>query len=147
MRRVAELMANRLGWSSSQRAAQEKEASALAAEYQDPDGPGDDDAADGDDAGTSVEAFVDAMKCDSRCVGARWLEARAENYASPPGFSMDHTLGAVMARCGASKLYSHQSAAIDAARSGRSVVVSTPTASGKSLCYVVAIFEAIMVDV
>ena len=66
---------------------------------------------DGDDAGTSVEAFVDAMKCDSRCVGARWLEARAENYASPPGFSMDPTLGAVMARCGASKLYSHQSAA------------------------------------
>ena len=82
---------------------------------------------DGDDAGTSVQAFVDAMKCDSRCVGARWLEARAENYASPPGFSMDPTLGAVMARCGASKLYSHQSAAIDAARSGRSVVVSTPT--------------------
>ena len=102
---------------------------------------------DGDDAGTSVQAFVDAMKCDSRCVGARWLEARAENYASPPGFSMDPTLGAVMARCGASKLYSHQSAAIDAARSGRSVVVSTPTASGKSLCYVVPIFEAIMDDV
>jgi len=104
-------------------------------------------ARDGDDAGTSVEAFVDTMKCDSRCVGMRWLEPREENYASPPGFALDPTLGAVMARCGASKLYSHQSAAIDAARSGRSVVVSTPTASGKSLCYVLPIFEAIMDDV
>src|SRR5690606_15799173 len=39
-------------------------------------------------------------------------------------------------------LWSHQAAAIDLARSGRSVVVATGTASGKSLCYQLPIGEA-----
>ncbi|HET6949001.1 MAG TPA: DEAD/DEAH box helicase [Acidimicrobiales bacterium] len=39
-------------------------------------------------------------------------------------------------------LWSHQAAAIDLARAGRSVVVATGTASGKSLCYQVPIAEA-----
>ncbi|HEY3141207.1 MAG TPA: DEAD/DEAH box helicase [Acidimicrobiales bacterium] len=39
-------------------------------------------------------------------------------------------------------LWSHQASAIDLARSGRSVVVATGTASGKSLCYQVPLAEA-----
>ena len=39
-------------------------------------------------------------------------------------------------------LWSHQAEAIDLARDGRSVVVATGTASGKSLCYQVPIAEA-----
>jgi DEAD/DEAH box helicase domain-containing protein len=39
-------------------------------------------------------------------------------------------------------LWSHQAAAIDLARAGRSVVVASGTASGKSLCYQVPIAEA-----
>ena len=40
-------------------------------------------------------------------------------------------------------LWSHQAAAIDLVRAGRSVVVATGTASGKSLCYQLPIAEAV----
>jgi DEAD/DEAH box helicase domain-containing protein len=43
-------------------------------------------------------------------------------------------------------LWSHQAAAIDLARAGRSVAVVTGTASGKSLCYQVPVAEAVTVD-
>src|SRR2546421_6353412 len=39
-------------------------------------------------------------------------------------------------------LWSHQAAAIDLAREGRSVAVATGTASGKSLCYQLPVAEA-----
>src|SRR3954470_5286430 len=44
---------------------------------------------------------------------------------------------------GAMPLWAHQAAAIDHARAGRSVVVATGTASGKSLCYQLPIAEAV----
>ncbi|HEX5366281.1 MAG TPA: DEAD/DEAH box helicase, partial [Acidimicrobiales bacterium] len=48
----------------------------------------------------------------------------------------------VAARLGVDELWSHQAQAIDLARGGRSVVVATGTASGKSLCYQVPLAEA-----
>ena len=44
-------------------------------------------------------------------------------------------------------LWAHQAEAIDLARSGRSVVVATGTASGKSLCYQLPIGEAVAAPV
>ena len=41
-------------------------------------------------------------------------------------------------------LWAHQARAIDLIRSGRSVALSTGTASGKSLCYQVPIFEGVL---
>ena len=43
-------------------------------------------------------------------------------------------------------LWSHQAAAIDLARTGRSVAVVTGTASGKTLCYQVPVAEAVTID-
>ena len=45
---------------------------------------------------------------------------------------------------GIDALYSHQAEAIDAALAGRHVVVATPTASGKSLCFHVPVLEALL---
>jgi DEAD/DEAH box helicase domain-containing protein len=50
-------------------------------------------------------------------------------------------------RLGVPFLWSHQAAAIDLARSGRSVVVATGTASGKSLCYQAPLAEAALAPV
>jgi DEAD/DEAH box helicase domain-containing protein len=47
---------------------------------------------------------------------------------------------------GISRLYSHQVSAIDLIRSGRHVVVSTPTASGKTLVYSLPVIEQILED-
>ena len=43
-------------------------------------------------------------------------------------------------------LYSHQVDAIEAVRRGENVIVSTPSASGKSLCYQVPVLEAVLED-
>ena len=46
-------------------------------------------------------------------------------------------------RHGIDKLYSHQAEAIEAIRAGENVVVVTPTASGKSLTYVLPVLESL----
>ena len=43
-------------------------------------------------------------------------------------------------------LYSHQARAIDALRSGKNVIVSTPAASGKSLCYNLTVLDCLLED-
>ena len=45
---------------------------------------------------------------------------------------------------GAERLWSHQAQAVDLLRAGRSVVVATGTASGKTLCYQLPIVDAIV---
>ncbi|XP_062116783.1 uncharacterized protein LOC133830748 isoform X3 [Humulus lupulus] len=46
-------------------------------------------------------------------------------------------------RMNVSKLYSHQAESIEASLAGKSVVISTTTSSGKSLCYNVPVLEAL----
>jgi DEAD/DEAH box helicase domain-containing protein len=43
-------------------------------------------------------------------------------------------------------LYSHQTEAVDALFSGKNVIVATPSASGKTLCYHLATLDAILTD-
>jgi DEAD/DEAH box helicase domain-containing protein len=54
---------------------------------------------------------------------------------------------AVAERLGVDTLWSHQAQAIDLARAGRSVVIATGTASGKSLCFQAPIAEAAVAPV
>ncbi len=44
------------------------------------------------------------------------------------------------------ELYTHQAAAVSHALAGESVVVTTPTASGKTLCYNIPVLNAILTD-
>ena len=47
---------------------------------------------------------------------------------------------------GLSALYSHQAEALNAIFAGKNVIVATPSASGKTLCYHLATLEAILAD-
>jgi DEAD/DEAH box helicase domain-containing protein len=70
------------------------------------------------------------------------LEAR---YA-PFGESLDARLCDILRDRGIDQLYTHQAAAIDHALAGRNVVVTTPTASGKTLCYNAPVLSTILRD-
>ena len=59
---------------------------------------------------------------------------------------LDPRLEAALDERGLLPLYSHQARAVDAALSGRDVALSTPTASGKSLCYHVPVAQAMLTD-
>jgi len=47
---------------------------------------------------------------------------------------------------GISSLYAHQAEAVNNAREGRNVMVATSSASGKSLCYNIAVLEALLAE-
>lgn len=51
---------------------------------------------------------------------------------------------AALKKRGVKQLYSHQTKAVECAMSGRDVVVVTPTASGKTLCYNLPVADAVL---
>jgi DEAD/DEAH box helicase domain-containing protein len=55
-------------------------------------------------------------------------------------------LRAALDGVGASRLYTHQAQAINAVRAGQHVILSTGTASGKTLAYNVPVLEALLAD-
>ena len=69
-------------------------------------------------------------------------EAPAEFRPLPPDLRPD--LAAALARRGIDRLYSHQALAYDAVRAGRHLVVVTPTASGKTLCYNLPVLQRLL---
>lgn len=71
----------------------------------------------------------------------RRLEGSDARYAEPAN-PFRPELAAALAATGVARLYTHQVAAIDAARSGGNVLVATPTASGKSLVFALPALEA-----
>ncbi|MEF8790957.1 MAG: DEAD/DEAH box helicase [Haloarculaceae archaeon] len=68
----------------------------------------------------------------------RTVEGRAGSFADP---DLDDRLDAALGEDGIERLYDHQAGAVEAVRGGRNVVLSTPTASGKSLAYTVPAVE------
>src|SRR5262252_10216596 len=60
--------------------------------------------------------------------------------------TLDSRLTLALASRGVEQLYTHQADAIDHALVGRDVVVITPTASGKTLCYNAPVLHAILQD-
>jgi len=75
----------------------------------------------------------------------RVLDARAPRHAAWPA-GLDARLVTTLRGRGVEALYTHQAAAIEHARAGRNVVIVTPTASGKTLCYNLPVLDAIARD-
>ena len=73
------------------------------------------------------------------------LPARPAVHGDFPAW-LDPRIVAGLSERGITRPYIHQAEAIEAARDGKDVVVVTPTASGKSLCYMIPILQAIADD-
>jgi DEAD/DEAH box helicase domain-containing protein len=65
------------------------------------------------------------------------------NFSSLP-LDLHPELVAALARRGIERLYSHQAEAYAAVRKGRHLVVVTPTASGKTLCYNLPVLQRLL---
>lgn len=97
-----------------------------------------------------VERFLARVAADPRTfagavVGRHTLPARPARHAAldPP---LHPRLAAALAAQGIDALYSHQAAAITAARAGADTVQVTGTASGKTLGYMLPLLETILHD-
>src|SRR5262245_35064805 len=73
------------------------------------------------------------------------LPSRPARFAAPAA-PLSEPLAQALAARGISRLYVHQAAALDAARSGEHLGIVTATASGKTLCYQLATLEAALAD-
>ena len=75
----------------------------------------------------------------------RWEEMppRSASYAPYPQ-GLDERLIPVLQRRGIHQLYSHQASSVAATLRGEDVVVVTPTASGKTMCYNLPVLSAIL---
>ena len=81
----------------------------------------------------------------SGVVHSATISARQADFVPMPEW-LDRRIVAGLAGRGISSLYRHQAEAISAVRAGEDVVVVTPTASGKTLCYLVPTLQALAED-
>ncbi|MCG2733558.1 DEAD/DEAH box helicase [Pseudodesulfovibrio aespoeensis] len=70
----------------------------------------------------------------------------AEARHATPRHPWSAAMGSALSLHGIEILYAHQAQAVDHARAGHHVVVATPTASGKSLCYNLPVLDHCLAD-
>src|SRR5688500_14762534 len=96
-----------------------------------------------------VAAFLDQVRRSRYYAGqlehVEALPERPGEFANP-STPLPADLQSLLAARGIERLYSHQVAALELARSGQSLVVVTGTASGKTLCYNLPILETALND-
>ncbi len=80
---------------------------------------------------------------DGVVTAVRRLPAVEARYASFPD-TLDARLRAALERRGVHALYSHQAEALALIGRGENIVITTPTASGKTLCYNVPVLDAVL---
>ena len=80
---------------------------------------------------------------DGVVTAVRRLPAMEATYAPYPA-GIDPRLRQALQRRGAQQLYVHQAEAVAHVSAGRNVVVTTPTASGKTLCYNLPVLDSIL---
>jgi DEAD/DEAH box helicase domain-containing protein len=78
-------------------------------------------------------------------VARRVIEARPADLMPLPSW-LDPRLAAGLRSRGLEQLYRHQGDALEALRAGNDILVVTPTASGKSLCYNLPVLQAVAED-
>lgn len=98
------------------------------------------------DVAAAVARFRElSQRPDSPIREIRHQPAREAQYAPLPE-SVNPVLVQGLAARGIGQLYTHQAAAFEAASAGRNAVVVTPTASGKTLCYNLPVWNKLLAD-
>jgi DEAD/DEAH box helicase domain-containing protein len=99
---------------------------------------------------TRVQDVLDGFALRDRdgetLTAVRHFPARPAQWADFPGWIHADLRAAYQAK-GIERLYSHQATAAEAAHEGKNIVVVTPTASGKTLCYNLPVVNAILENV
>ncbi|MBU0982329.1 MAG: DEAD/DEAH box helicase, partial [candidate division Zixibacteria bacterium] len=95
----------------------------------------------------NLEQLIDYLKTEPRISPniAHWqvYPPREASYGEFPD-GLDDRLLATLQRKGIKQLYTHQVDTISAVLAGRDVVVVTPTASGKTLCYNIPVINEVL---
>ena len=96
---------------------------------------------------TRVREVLDGFALRDRdgeiLTAVRHFPARAAQWAQFPAWVHEDLRAAYKAK-GIERLYSHQAAAAEAAHERKNIVIVTPTASGKTLCYNLPVINAIL---
>ena len=92
-----------------------------------------------------IKSFLASKRLGPQVVFQKTLPTKRAKWAVPQA-PWPPPIRAVMKSAGIKKLYRHQAEAIDLIRSGRHVIVATPTASGKTLVYDLPVLEHFLAD-
>ena len=97
------------------------------------------------DAGNPVRALIERLRRRhrGRITGELLMPAHPGTYEDFPE-DLDPRISAALKARGVERLYRHQAQAWRATGSGSHVVVVTPTASGKTLCYNLPVLQAVI---
>jgi DEAD/DEAH box helicase domain-containing protein len=90
-----------------------------------------------------VEQFAQREQFSEVITAVHHVPEREAKFAPMPEW-VRAELARAYAEKGVEQLYSHQTMAASAVRNGRNVVVVTPTASGKTLCYNLPVLNAVL---
>src|SRR6266702_3390144 len=92
-----------------------------------------------------LNTFASRDRTGEILTAIRHFPAREAQWADFPAW-VNADLAAAYAAKGIRRLYTHQAAAAEAVHAGKNVVIVTPTASGKTLCYNLPVLDAILAN-
>jgi DEAD/DEAH box helicase domain-containing protein len=92
-----------------------------------------------------LDAFASHDGTGELLTAVRHYPAREAQWADFPSW-LNSDLRAAYHAKGIRQLYTHQAAAAQAVHAGKNVVIVTPTASGKTLCYNLPVLEGVLAD-
>ena len=97
------------------------------------------------DVETFLQSITESPDYAGQIAHVHRMPARTPDWGEiPQGLAPE--IGPFLEALGVSRLYRHQVEAIEALLKGRDVLLTTGTASGKSLCYQVPVLQALLTD-
>ena len=92
---------------------------------------------------SNLREFLGELRKSDSVSGYHYVPPREPSLVEFPD-ALDSRIRTALEKRGISRLYSHQAEAFALSRNGKNVVVVTPTASGKTLCYNLPVFQRIV---